>query len=301
MRHQPFGIGAVAGVAAAQMVVDAAERHAAQQQVERLPERRGAAACRLLREEAEDRGVGEFRCPPQPAALEIHQRQQALPDPVQRLRRDPLPWLRGRHGAERAGQRLGILQHRLVALAIGARHRLQPLAERGHAPARLRREIGAAPERLAGGGEEHGQRPAALLAHGLQRRHVDVIDVRPLLAVDLDVDEQAVHLRRRRRVLEGFMRHHVAPVAGGVADREQDRTVERHRLGQRRRAPRPPVDGIGGVLQKIRRFLPPEQVRGRQGRRGDWRLGHLAPRASGETGGTGGQRLRPVPRDPVPR
>ena len=37
---------------------------------------------------------------------------------------------------------------------------------------------------------------------------------RPLLAVHLDVDVEAIHDRRRLLVLEGFVRHDVAPVAG---------------------------------------------------------------------------------------
>ena len=57
------------------------------------------------------------------------------------------------------------------------------------------------------------------------RVHVDRVDVGPLLAVDLDADEELVHQRRRRRVLERLALHHMAPVARRVADREQDRPV----------------------------------------------------------------------------
>ena len=105
----------------------------------------------------------------------------------------------------------------------------------GRPVARLGRPIGAAEHRLAVGREKHGERPAALLAERVQRAHVDVVDVRPLLAVDLDVDEQRVHEARRFRVLERLVRHHMAPVAGGVADREQDRTVAPLGLGERAR------------------------------------------------------------------
>ena len=50
-------------------------------------------------------------------------------------------------------------------------------------------KVSAAPDRLAGGGEKHGQLPAALLAQMMQRRHVDLIDVGAFLAIDFDVDE----------------------------------------------------------------------------------------------------------------
>src|SRR5690606_16414818 len=55
------------------------------------------------------------------------------------------------------------------------------------------REVGAAEERPAVGGEEHGHRPPALAGQCLDGLHVDVVDVGPLLPVDLDVDEQLVH------------------------------------------------------------------------------------------------------------
>jgi hypothetical protein len=112
-------------------------------------------------------------------------------------------------------------------------------------------EVGAAPDRLAAWRQEHGQRPAALLAEMMQRVHVDLIDVGAFLAIDFDVDEEIVHHARGRFVLEAFMRHDVAPVAGGVADREQDRLVGARRFRQRGRSPGPPVDRIVLVLQQI--------------------------------------------------
>src|SRR6185312_10726004 len=48
------------------------------------------------------------------------------------------------------------------------------------------RKVCAAPERLGGGREKHGERPAALLAQVMQRAHVNFVDLRALLAVDLD-------------------------------------------------------------------------------------------------------------------
>src|SRR3954465_6361827 len=67
--------------------------------------------------------------------------------------------------------------------------------ERRHSAAVRRREVGTAEERLAGGREEAGHRPAAMTRHRLSRLHVDGVDVRPLLAVDLHADEVLVHVR----------------------------------------------------------------------------------------------------------
>src|SRR4051812_42432926 len=94
----------------------------------------------------------------------------------------------------------------------------------------------------------------------MQRVHVDLVDVGPLLAVDLDVDEQLVHQACGRLVLEALVRHHVAPVTGGVSDREQNWFVGALRFGQRLRSPGPPVDRIVPVLQQIGRGLVRETI-----------------------------------------
>ena len=59
------------------------------------------------------------------------------------------------------------------------------------------REVGAAVERLEVGREEDRHRPAAVPGHRLDGGHVDLVEVGPLLAVDLDVDEVLVHQPRR--------------------------------------------------------------------------------------------------------
>jgi hypothetical protein len=51
------------------------------------------------------------------------------------------------------------------------------------------------------------------------RALVDLVDIGTFLAIDFDVHEQRVHERRGRLVLEGLVRHDMAPMAGGVADR----------------------------------------------------------------------------------
>jgi hypothetical protein len=147
------------------------------------------------------------------------------------------------------------LRHVFTPVAVQIGDRDEHLLERGHPVTRLRREVGAAEERLAGRREEHRQRPPAVAGHRDDRVHVDPVHVRTLLAVDLDVDEALVHQRCRDRVLERFVRHHVAPMARGVANREQDRLVLLARLRQRFVSPRVPLDRILGVLQEVRTGL----------------------------------------------
>ncbi len=88
--------------------------------------------------------------------------------------------------------------------------------------------------------------------HRLHGLHADAVDVGPLLAVDFDVDELLVHDRGGRRVLERLVRHHVAPMARGVADGEEDRLVLPASALERLGRPGVPVDGVIGVLPEIR-------------------------------------------------
>ena len=170
-----------------------------------------------------------------------------------------LPGLRAAP-ASRCHQRRAVLLDLLRLLAKQPGDLVQHVDEAGPAVARRSREIGAAPDRLALGREKHGQRPAALLAEMMQRRHVDLIDVRPLFAIDLDVDEQLVHDARGGVVLEALVRHHVAPVAGRIADREQDRLSGPLSLRQCLRSPGPPIDRIVLVLEEIGAGFVPEPV-----------------------------------------
>ncbi len=89
---------------------------------------------------------------------------------------------------------------------------------------------------------------------------VDLVEVGPFLAVDLDVDEKPVHQLGGRLVLERLVRHHVAPVAGRVADREQHRLVLAARALEGLVAPGVPVHRVGGVLLQVGGGFPGESV-----------------------------------------
>ena len=74
------------------------------------------------------------------------------------------------------------------------------------------------------------------------------------------------------RVLERLVRHHVAPVARRVADRQEDRLVLGRARRERLLAPRVPVDRVVGVLAQVRAGLAGESVhtcRLRRARGGD--------------------------------
>ena len=152
-------------------------------------------------------------------------------------------------------ERLRLLRDVAAAFAVGVRHRREHLPERRHPVPRFRRVVRPAEERLAVGRQEHRHRPAAVAAERDDRVHVHGVEVGTFLAVDLDVDEPLVHQLRNRGVLERLVLHHVAPVTGRVADREQDRLVLGARAFTRVVAPGVPVDGVVRVLEEIRAGL----------------------------------------------
>ena len=116
------------------------------------------------------------------------------------------------------------------------------------------------PKGLALRGEEHGEGPAALFAETVKCVHIDPVNVGAFFAVNLDIDEVGVHESGGLRIFEAFMRHDMAPMAGGITDREQHRAAGIARLGEGALAPGHPVNRIIAVLQKIGAGLIAELV-----------------------------------------
>ena len=172
------------------------------------------------------------------------------------------PGRRARVLAQVPRQLRALVAQRRLVLAPQVGDADQQRAEAGTAVLVLGREVGAGEERLLVRGQEHGHRPAAVpLVHGQGRRHVDVVEVGALLAVDLHGDEVLVHEGGDLLVLERLALHHVAPVARRVADAEQDRLVLRARPRQRLLAPGMPVHRVVGVLQEVGAGAVGESVR----------------------------------------
>ena len=260
MRRQPALVGGIARETAPQMVVNAALAHMGERVQHLVAENAAAIAVPDAPQMGEDAGLREFGRAVDAAEERVHRAGEP--------HGDARIGLGVYAGAGRGlGQPLGglaeapdILRHGIRLLAPGLRQRAQQLREAGAAPARLGREIGAAPERLAVGIEEHGERPAALLAHALERMLIDGIDIRAFLPVHLHADEQLVHQPGDGLVLEALMRHDMAPVTGGVADREQHGPARPPRFLERFLPPGPPVDRVVGMLQQVGAGLAAKQV-----------------------------------------
>ena len=114
-----------------------------------------------------------------------------------------------------------------------------------------RREIGAPEKRGAVGRDPHVQRPSAVDPHGLDRAHIDRIHIGPRFPVDLDGDEIRVQVFRGFGIIEGFLLHDMAPMAGGVPDAHQDRDAPAPSCGEGLISPWIPVDRVVGVLLQV--------------------------------------------------
>jgi len=258
MRDEPLGVDGVAGEAAADVVADAACGHAAAGEEDLFLHGGVAGESGGEEEKAGDLGLGEFGCLA-PAAVD---------------------WVEGIHegasggGLDVAGEGFGVfrggaIRHVFLESAgevfgVGGEFlavflpEFVDVIERGDEA--VLGEIGAPEERLAVGGEEDVEGPAAAEFDGLHGGHVDVVDVRAFFAVEFDGDEFFVDDGGDGVAFEAFAFHDVAPVAGAVADAEEDGFVFAFGFFEGFFAPWVPVDWVVLVLEEVGGFFAGEPV-----------------------------------------
>ena len=258
MRHQPLVVGRVTVESTTELIVQPAARHGverAHHHVERLRVTRDAVR---LQEHAQPAVRREFRRPSEPAVLGV---KLGLP-----AGRRPLEHRRSGVGARRRRRgMLQVVQHRAdparrgqhVAPVVrpGVRDGRQELAQG------VGRIVAATVERHALGRQQDAHRPAAPTGHRDHRRHVQIVEVRALFAIDLDRHETLVQDARHLRIGKRLPLHDVTPVAGRVSDRQEDRPVLFLRLLERFVAPGVPVDRVVEMLQEIRARLAGQMIR----------------------------------------
>ena len=125
----------------------------------------------------------------------------------------------------------------------------QKLSQTVHTAAADLGEIRPGKKRLLIRCHKDAGRPAAAAREGQTHAHIDAVNVRALLFVNLNGDKMTVQERSDLRVLKALPRHDVAPVTGAVADAQEHRLVllPRQRKGLLR--PGIPVNRIVRVLQ----------------------------------------------------
>ena len=106
-----------------------------------------------------------------------------------------------------------------------------------------------------------GHGPAAMAPHRLDSAHVDGIDVGPLLAVHFDRDVVFIDIFGDLDIVERLFLHDVAPVAGRIADAQQDGAAEAASGLEGFISPGMPVHGVVGVLQEIGAAFQQQTIR----------------------------------------
>ena len=132
--------------------------------------------------------------------------------------------------------------------------------EIGPSVALIRRKIGPAVERLQLRRQPHAHRPSAGTCRGLHERHVHAIDIGSLFAIDLDGNEVVVQDFGNGGVFERLVRHHVAPVASRVSNREKHRFVALSCGVEGVLPPRVPMDRIICMLEQGRLCSPARRL-----------------------------------------
>ena len=125
--------------------------------------------------------------------------------------------------------------------------------ERQHPFTGAGRGVGQGVDRPQVGAEEDVEGPAAVAALRLDEVHQVLVDVGPGLPVHLDADEIAVEKFGAGRIGKGFAGHHMAPVAGRVADRNEKRLFFGSGRSQRFDAPFLPPHRVVAVLPEVGR------------------------------------------------
>jgi len=189
MRREPEGVSGIAGIAASQMIVDAALAHLVERQKDDGFQIFVTGSEKTPPKEVEQEGHGEFRGSLQSAFLPIGHAGDRGAEMIEHAWRGQWPWRHLVMIGQTIAQGGDIVGDALALFGPGLRDGTQDFRKSRTTVARGRREIGSAPERLSAGCEEHGQRPTTLLAEHRQGGLVDRVQIRALLPVDLDIDE----------------------------------------------------------------------------------------------------------------
>ena len=104
------------------------------------------------------------------------------------------------------------------------------------------------------------KRPPITTCHELRQSHVGRIYVRSFLSIYLDGYENLVYETGHLFIFKGLPLHYMAPMTGGVSNREKHRFVFFPGFVKGFVTPWVPVYGIIGVLEEIRTFLIKQTV-----------------------------------------
>ncbi len=254
MRDVPALVHAVAAEAAAELVIQSAVHHLLQREMHDVPRLLVAGRMAAAQQQIELSGMQEFWRAAQSAMHAVEVFDVLLHRQCERrvIQRDHC-MVRFGHGLGQCGDQVLALFGKFCAvLRIYLCHAFQQIGKGRQVVAYLFGKISPAEEWRAVRAQEHRQRPAAVaLREQVMRGLVDLVEVGAFFAIHLDVDEMLVHHCGYVYIFKRFVRHHMAPVAGGITYREQDGFVLFAGETQCVRVPRMPVHRVVCMLLQI--------------------------------------------------
>ena len=243
MGHDPLGVHAVAMEPAADLVVDATQRHAGEGSRHHLASIGGAGGAPAIGQQEQRGWMGKLGLGAEAAVrLVEHPMQQLLG--FLEYRAGDLTALGPRRFSNRPSHGARLRGNLGTPVAPCGQYALQYRAKPGPPEAVVGREVGASKERLAAGIEKYGEGPATLAGQRLDSALVTGIHVGPLVAIHLDAGEAGIQQLGDAGVLVGLPIHHMAPMAPYGTDVEQDGAIASLGLGERLRRPCMPVDRL---------------------------------------------------------
>ncbi len=226
------------------LIEDAAALHPVERLLDHRQRLRVAGALPVAEKEEKLMRRRKFRGGKKSAAEGIESRGELAIGFGQRILRYFAAAGSGRVLAQRCRDLLRRAGDLLVLLLPRLGHLRNEREKPGPSEAILFRDVRRCEERLLVRRHQNVERPSAAAGQHLRNRHVDAVDVRPLLPIDFDRDERRIHHLADQRIGERLLLHHVTPVAGRVADREEDRLVLLFRFPERFVAPWIPVHRV---------------------------------------------------------
>ena len=147
---------------------------------------------------------------------------------------------------------IGLLFHNITFKLKSIGQIMQNLRPRRSPISRLWRIISPRKKGSSIGQKETIEGPATITRNNLTSFHIYLIHIGALLSVHLNTDKMMIHNICNILIFKRFTLHHMAPMAGGIANTNQYRFVFSYRPFKGFGFPCIPIDGVVGMLQKVR-------------------------------------------------
>jgi hypothetical protein len=215
MGHEPTLVDSVAVEAPADLVADAAASHPAQRVRRHLQRQLVLRPVVAAEEPLDGLRLRELGSASPAAMFPVVATEQGLRCPIQygMLERSRVRCPR-RYTQQMPCELVGGVLQPLSVCVPGFSDGAEDVAESRQVEAALAREVGSGVERLGLWRQEDRQRPAPLTGERYGSIHVHCVDIGSFLTIDLDAYEMRVEKPGRSGILEGLVRHYVAPVTG---------------------------------------------------------------------------------------